>query len=110
VQDGVTETNHGVLDYMVVVSTDLWEGLPEDVRAQLETIMAEVTAERNEAVVQIEAESRAAIIATGSEVRELTPEQRLLWVEAMKPVWDQFSGEIGVDAIEAAVSYNELTN
>jgi C4-dicarboxylate-binding protein DctP len=110
VQDGVTETNHGVLDYMVVVSTDFWEGLPEDVRAQLETIMAEVTAERNEAVVQIEAESRAAIIATGSEVRELTPEQRLLWVEAMKPVWDQFSGEIGVDAIEAAVSYNELTN
>lgn len=110
VQDGVTETNHGVLDYMVVVSTDFWEGLPEDVRTQLETIMAEVTAERNAAVVQIEEESKAAIIATGSEVRELTPEQRLLWVEAMKPVWDQFSGEIGEDVIAAAVSYNELTN
>jgi C4-dicarboxylate-binding protein DctP len=110
VQDGVTETNHGVLDYMVVVSTDFWEGLPEDVRTQLETIMAEVTAERNTAVVQIEEESKAAIIATGSEVRELTPEQRLLWVVAMEPVWDQFSGEIGEDVIESAVSYNELTN
>jgi C4-dicarboxylate-binding protein DctP len=110
VQDGVTETNHGVLDYMVVVSTEFWEGLPEDVRTQLETIMAEVTAERNEAVVQIEEESKAAIIATGSEVRPLTPEQRLLWVEAMKPVWDQFSGEIGQDVIDSAVSYNELTN
>ncbi|HMQ93390.1 MAG TPA: TRAP transporter substrate-binding protein [Amaricoccus sp.] len=110
VQDGITETNHGVLDYMVVVSTDFWEGLPDDVRDQLGTIMAEVTAERNAAVVQIEEESKEAIIATGAEVRELTPEQRLLWVEAMKPVWDQFSGEIGVEVIESAVSYNEVTN
>jgi C4-dicarboxylate-binding protein DctP len=110
VQDGVTETNHGVLDYMVVVSTDWWDGLPDDVREQLATIMSEVTVERNAAVDGIEEESKAAIAATGSEVRTLTPDQRLLWVEAMKPVWDQFSGEIGVDAIEAAVSYNELTN
>ena len=84
VQDGITETNHGVLDYMVVVSTDFWEGLPDDVREQLGTIMAEVTAERNAAVVQIEEESKEAIIATGAEVRTLTPEQRLAWVEAMK--------------------------
>lgn len=110
VQDGVTETNHGVLDYMVVVSTEFWEGLPDDVRAQLETIMHEVTAERNAAVVEIEEQSRQAIIDAGSEVRELTPEQRQLWVEAMKPVWDQFSGEIGEDTIAAAVSYNEMTN
>ena len=110
VQDGITETNHGVLDYMVVVSTDFWEGLPDDVREQLGTIMAEVTAERNAAVVQIEEESKEAIIATGAEVRTLTPEQRLAWVEAMKPVWDQFSDEIGVDVIESAVSYNEVTN
>ncbi len=61
-------------------------------------------------MVQIEEESKEAIIATGAEVRTLTPEQRLLWVEAMKPVWDQFSGEIGVDVIESAVSYNEVTN
>ena len=110
VQDGITETNHGVLDYMVVVSTDFWEGLPDDVCEQLGTIMAEVTAERNAAVVQIEEESKEAIIATGAEVRTLTPEQRLAWVEAMKPVWDQFSDEIGVDVIESAVSYNEVTN
>jgi hypothetical protein len=43
-------------------------------------------------------------------VRALTPELRRLWVVAIKPVWDLFSGEIGVDAIVAAVSYNELTN
>ncbi len=107
VQDGVTETNHGVLDYMVVVSTKWWDGLPEDVRADLKRIMDEVTAERNAAVTQIEEESKQAIIAQGSEVRQLTPEQRALWVAAMKPVWEQFSGDIGQDVIDKAVTYNE---
>ncbi len=32
VQDGITETNHGIIDYMVVTSTDWWNGLPDDVR------------------------------------------------------------------------------
>jgi C4-dicarboxylate-binding protein DctP len=106
VQDGITETDHGVLDYMVVVSTDWWDSLDADVRDQLATIMQEVTTERNAAIVEVEDASKQAIIDAGSEVRQLTPEQRQLWIEAMKPVWDQFSEEIGEDTIEAAVSYN----
>ncbi len=110
VQDGVTETNHGVLDYMVVTSTEWWDGLDPAVRDQLNTIMLEVTAERNAAITDVENASKEAVIATGTEVRELTPEQRADWVEAVRPVWDQFADEIGVETIEAAVSYNEMTN
>jgi C4-dicarboxylate-binding protein DctP len=47
VQDGVTETNHGIIDYMVVASTEFMDGLPEDVRSQFESILTEVTNERN---------------------------------------------------------------
>lgn len=107
VQDGVTQTDHGVLDYLVVVSTDWWEGLPEDVRTQLATILEEVTEERNAAVTEVEEEAKQAIIAAGSEVRELTPEQRQAWVDAMRPVWEQFADEIGQDVIDNALSYNE---
>ena len=110
VQDGVTETNHGVLDYLVVVSTDWWNDLPEDVRGELATILDEVTVERNEAVVEIEEESKQAIIETGVEVRTLSPEQRKAWAEAMRPVWDQFAGEIGQDVIDSALTYNEAIN
>ena len=28
VQDGITESNHGVLNYLVVTSTEFWQGLP----------------------------------------------------------------------------------
>ncbi|MFD2739814.1 TRAP transporter substrate-binding protein [Sulfitobacter aestuarii] len=106
VQDGITETNHGVLDYMVVTSTDWWEGLPEDVRTQLGTIVEEVTAERNAAVSEVDADARQAILDTGTEIIELDDAQRQVWVDAMKPVWDQFIDDVGQDNIDAAQQIN----
>ncbi|WP_138465456.1 TRAP transporter substrate-binding protein [Poseidonocella sp. HB161398] len=107
VQDGITETNHGLLDYMVVTSTDWWDSLPDDVREQLATIVAEVTAERNAAINEVDMENRQAILDAGGVIRELTPEQRGAWVEAMKPVWAQFEGDVGADNIAAAQAINE---
>ncbi|WP_193143525.1 MULTISPECIES: TRAP transporter substrate-binding protein [unclassified Meridianimarinicoccus] len=106
VQDGITETNHGLLDYMVVTSVDWWDGLPEDVRTQLQTIVEEVTATRNAAIAQVDADNRQAVLDAGGVIRELTPEQRAAWVEAMKPVWIQFEGDVGADAIDAAQQIN----
>jgi C4-dicarboxylate-binding protein DctP len=107
VQDGSTETNHGVLDYMVVVSTDWWDSLPDDVRTQLATIMDEVTNERNAEVAAVDAEARQAILDTGAVIRELDAEQRQAWVDAMKPVWAEFVQDVGQENIDAAQSINE---
>lgn len=106
VQDGSTETNHGVLDYMVVVSTDWWDSLPEDVRRQLATIMDEVTTERNAAVAQVDADARQAILDAGAVIRELDGEQRQAWVDAMKPVWTEFVADVGQENIDAAQAIN----
>ena len=102
VQDGITETNHGVLDYMVIASSDFLDSLDPAVREQLVTITKEVTEERNAAVAEVDAEARQAILDAGGEIRELTEEQRAAWVETMKPVWAQFEEEVGADMIEAA--------
>ncbi|MBE3637021.1 TRAP transporter substrate-binding protein [Mangrovicoccus algicola] len=107
VQDGITETNHGVLDYMVVTSADWWDSLPDDVRGQLGTIITEVTQERNAAIAEVDAENRQAILDAGGVIRELTPEQRGAWVEAMKPVWAQFEEDVGAENIEAAQKIND---
>ncbi|WP_318527786.1 DctP family TRAP transporter solute-binding subunit [Albidovulum litorale] len=106
VQDGTTETNHGVLDYLVVASVDWLESLDPAVKDQVVTILAEVTAERNAAVNQVDAEARQAILDNGGVIVELTDEQRQAWVDAMKPVWDQFADGIGQDNIDAAQSFN----
>ncbi|MDK3072028.1 DctP family TRAP transporter solute-binding subunit [Sedimentitalea sp. JM2-8] len=108
VQDGTTETNHGVLDYMLVTSTDWWDSLPEDVRNQLATIVNEVTESRNAAVGEVDDAARQAILDAGGVIRELTPEQRNAWLVAMKPVWDEFEGDVGADNIAAAQSFNAM--
>lgn len=106
VQDGITESNHGIIDYLVVTSSEFWNGLPDDVRDQLSTIITEVTAERNSQSLKVNEEAKAAVIAAGSEVRQLTPEQRAAWVAAMKPVWKQFEADVPAELVAAAQSFN----
>jgi C4-dicarboxylate-binding protein DctP len=106
VQDGITETNHGIIDYMFVTSVDWWESLDADVRDQLATILDEVTTSRNAAVLEVDRAARQSILDAGGKIVELTPEQRAAWVEAMKPVWAQFEAEVGADNIAAAQAFN----
>lgn len=109
VQDGTTETNHGVIDYLLVTSTEFWDGLPDDIRTQLDTIIKEVTESRNAESTKVNEEAKQAIIAAGGVVRTLTPEQRQEWVDAMKPVWSKFEADVGADNIAEAQKFN-MTN
>ncbi|MEZ5933478.1 MAG: TRAP transporter substrate-binding protein [Alphaproteobacteria bacterium] len=106
VQDGVTETNHGIIDYLVVTSTDFMDSLPEDVREQFATIVNEVTDTRNAESTAVDEQNMQYLVDAKVEIRTLDADQRQAWVDAMKPVWDQFADDIGQDLIDKAVSYN----
>jgi C4-dicarboxylate-binding protein DctP len=106
VQDGITETNHGIIDYMLVTSVDWWDGLPADVRDQLSTIVTEVTAARNAESTAVNQAAKQEIINAGGVVRTLDADQRAAWVAAMKPVWEQFAGDVGTENIDAAQAIN----
>jgi C4-dicarboxylate-binding protein DctP len=105
VQRYITESNHGLLDYMVVTSSEFWNGLPDDIRAEVKAALDEAIAYGNQVSAQKAMEDRQKIMDSGrSEVIQLTPEQRAQWVKAMKPVWDQFKDKIGPEYVEAAAS------
>ncbi len=106
VQDGITETNHGIIDYLLVTNVDWLEGLDADVRDQFLEIVAEVTATRNSESTTVNLSARQAIIDAGGTVRSLDDAQRAAWVEAMKPVWARFEGDVGADNIAAAQEAN----
>ncbi len=107
VQDGITETNHGIIDYLVVTSVEWWDGLDADVRDQFAQILNEVTQKRNAESTAVNDANRQKIIEAGGVVRTLTPEQRAAWVGALKPVWIKFEGDVGADLIEAAEKSND---
>ena len=108
VQKFFTESNHGAIDYMVITNTKFWNGLPEEVRKTLDEVMAEVTVEVNKQAEALNQTSRKRIADAGtSEIITLTPEQRELWREAMRPVWKKFESDIGPDVIAAAEQANQ---
>ncbi|ARS52951.1 C4-dicarboxylate ABC transporter [Kushneria konosiri] len=110
VQDYITESNHGVLDYMLITNAKFWNGLPDDVRTELTDILDEVTTEVNDQARAINDRDRQAIIDAGtSEIIELTPEQREDWREALRPVWKKFEGQIGADLIKSAENANSAS-
>jgi C4-dicarboxylate-binding protein DctP len=110
VQDGVTQTDHGIIDYLLVTNVDWLEGLPDDVRSQFLQIVDEVTVTRNAESTAVNEAARQSIIDAGGEVRTLTAEQRQEWVDVMKPVWAQFSGDVGQENIDAAQAINAMSN
>lgn len=106
-QPYLTESNHGVIDYMVVSSSRFWNGLPDDIRPTLEDALEEALEYGNSIAAEENQKAKQAIIDSGkTEIIYLEDEERKQWVEAMKPVWDQFSDDIGQDLIDAANSYN----
>jgi len=108
VQKYFSESNHGYLGYMLVTNDNFWNGLPEDIRTELEAIIAEVTTEVNAEASKLSMEYRQKVIDSGrTEVLALTEEELTKWREAMKPVWDKFAEEIGNDIIDAALSSNQ---
>ncbi len=107
VQPYITETNHGVLDYMLVSNPRFWYGMPHRVRMQLEGIVDEVTFAVNKQAEASNQADRQRIEASGkSRLIELDAQQRDAWRQAMRPVWQQFETAIGADLISAAQAVN----
>ena len=107
VQDGVTETDHGIIDYAVVVSKKFWMGLPGDIRSELDSILIEVTNDRNKMSRELNLANRAKVLDAKGTIRTLDKGQKDAWRKAMKPVYAQFADQIGQDLIDAAASYSK---
>ena len=108
VQKYIMESDHGVLDYMVITNAKWWNGLPPDIQKALKSAMDESIAYGNKAAYQEALSFRDKIIADKkAEVVPLSKEQKAAWRTAMKPVWKQFEGEIGKNLIDAAERSNK---
>jgi C4-dicarboxylate-binding protein DctP len=108
VQKYIMESDHGVLDYMVITNAKWWNSLPADIRKGLEEAMKESIAYGNKIAAEETDDFRAKVIADKkAQVIKLTPQQREAWRAAMLPVWKQFEDEIGKDVIEAALKANQ---
>jgi C4-dicarboxylate-binding protein DctP len=108
VQKDIMESDHGVLDYMVITNAGWWDKLPDDVRKALNTAMVESIKYGNKIAFDEAAGYRQKVIdAKKAAVLPMTKEELAKWRAAMQPVWKKFEGEIGKDVIDAAQKANK---
>lgn len=106
VQPYITESNHGLLSYMLVSNSAFWTSIPYQVRIQLETIIDEVSLAVNQEAEAINARDRQRLVNAGNQIISLSSEQRSAWRSAMQPLWQQYEAQIGSDVLRAAQTVN----
>ncbi|MGV8894145.1 MAG: TRAP transporter substrate-binding protein [Burkholderiaceae bacterium] len=102
VQKHVTMTKHGYLGYAVIVNKKFWDGLPTDIRTELDSAMKESTSYANDIAQQENDKAMAAVKASGkTTVYELNDKEQAEWRAALLPVQKQMESRIGKELISS---------
>jgi len=87
VQKYLTLSDHGYLGYVVIVNKKFWEGLPANIRVELEKSMEEATRYANDIAKQENDNALDQVKASGkTKVLTLTPEEKAAWRKVLLTV------------------------
>src|SRR5450631_3432211 len=96
VQKYMTMTNHGYIGYVVVVNKKFWDGLPADIRGQLEKAMKEATTFANDRSEAENAEALAEIKKAGKTQFIIpTADETAQMHKAMEPIYADMGARVG---------------
>jgi C4-dicarboxylate-binding protein DctP len=100
VQKYLTLSDHGVLEYAVVVNKKFWDGLPADIRAGLDSAMKDATKYADDIAKQENEEALAKVKASGkTQIITLTADEKKAWKKALLKVHRDHEAQIGKDVI-----------
>jgi C4-dicarboxylate-binding protein DctP len=101
VQKDITVSNHAHLQYAVIVNSKFWNGLPADVRGQLEKAMNEAT-EYTNSIAQKENEDDLVEIKKSGKttLHYLTDAQKVAWQNAMQPTYRWAKSRVGSEVLD----------
>jgi len=102
VQKHLTVTNHGYIGYAVIVNKKFWDGLPADIRGQLEEAMRGATKYAN-SISQLDNDNALDAIRKSGKttVLELKEDEKEAWRKAMLPVQKEVASRVGPELIDA---------
>lgn len=101
VQKYMTLTRHQYNPQIVLVSKKFWDGLNDEEKAVLEAAATEARDYQRKVSREADAAALEEIRKTGMEVSEFSPEETQKLRDAVKPVIEKFSAEIGAETVQA---------
>jgi len=103
VQKHMTLSNHGHLAYAVIVNKKFWDGLPADIRTQLEGAIKDATVYANAIASTENGRALEGIKASGRvTIYTPTPAETNEWKKALMPVHKEMESRVGKATIDAA--------
>jgi C4-dicarboxylate-binding protein DctP len=102
VQKHLTLTEHGYLGYAVIVNKKFWEGLPADVRKQLDDAMEQATRYANQ-IAKVENDEKLDLVRKSGKTQVYAPtkEETAAFKKALVPVHKKMESRIGKETIDA---------
>ncbi|WP_345792853.1 TRAP transporter substrate-binding protein [Thauera sp. JM12B12] len=102
VQKHMTLTDHGYLGYAVITNKKFWDGLPAEIRSQLDKAMAESTVYANQIAKEENDKALEGVRASGkTEIHTPTAEEKAAFKKAFVPVHKKMESRIGADLIQS---------
>ncbi|WP_077966045.1 TRAP transporter substrate-binding protein [Ensifer adhaerens] len=101
VQKYMTLTRHQYNPQIVLVSKKFWDGLNDEEKTVLQTAATEARDYQRKVSREADAAALEEIRKTGMEVSEFSPEETQKLRDAVKPVIEKFSAEIGTETVQA---------
>ncbi|MDQ5914302.1 MAG: C4-dicarboxylate-binding protein DctP [Pseudomonadota bacterium] len=102
VQTHLPMTEHGYLGYAVIVNKKFWDGLPADIRKQLEDAMEQSTRYANQ-IAKIENDNALEGVKKAGKTAVYVPtkEERAAFKKALVPVHQKMESRIGKETIQS---------
>jgi C4-dicarboxylate-binding protein DctP len=101
VQKHVTMSEHGVVEYAVIVNKKFWDGLPADIRTALQGAMKDATKYANDIAKQENEEALEKVKATGkTQITTLTADEKKAWKKVLVKVHRDNEATIGKDLLQ----------
>jgi len=102
VQKHMIITDHNYLGYAVIVNKKFWDGLPADVRGQLEVAMKEATEYANKIAKEENDHALEGVRKSGkTAIYVPTREEKLAFKKAMAPVHIKMADRVGKDLLQS---------
>ena len=101
VQKDITVSYHAHLQYAVIVNSKFWNGLPPDIRKQVDKAMDEATDYTNSIAVKENEDALAEIKKSGkTTLHYLNDDQRNAWQAAMRPTYAWAKGRVRQEVLD----------
>ncbi|MFH1537784.1 MAG: TRAP transporter substrate-binding protein [bacterium] len=103
----ITEVKYSYQAGILVMHKRTWESYPQDVRKMIMKSLSDMTVQLRKALREAEPKSRKELMKRGYQVTTMSPEEREVFIEKTKSVYNKFEKQVGKEFLKKVLEERE---